>query len=157
MLDIILKGEDLKKVEVLKEKNPALYKALCIASLIDCGDSQESIEIVSKNIESYIKQMAEKVSLKLSPLKYPIPEEAAQIDLLSNKLAKEIMDTGDITPGDATSRLRSLINRTLEGLKFSGDNYVKTQKEQHIEECVGYYDQLMLLKEIAVLADKTVE
>jgi len=154
MLDIISGEEDLKNVQLLKEKNPALYKALSIVSLIDSG-KEENIDVISKSLESYINKMSEKVLSNKSPLEYPIPEDSTQIDLLSNKLAKDLMDDIGITSGDVTPRFQSLIKRTLNCLKTSGDNYVKTQKEQYLEECIGYYDQLMLLKEIAILADKT--
>lgn len=154
---------DEQTLDLLKSKDPARYKAISIASLgffkdekLVTGYTKDGKHVLGfvDQMADYIKELSNSLKDGKPQLKYHLTEEALNIDTLSATLVKDIKD-GDSEDEMITTRLKSLVLRTLDALKESTSKYTEKHEELLIEQCLGYYDQLMILKNISALADET--
>jgi hypothetical protein len=144
---------DTEKIELLKLKEPAKYKAIAIASLGFFTD-EDLVKPFIEQSDKYIQVLSENISDGKVQLKYHLTEEALNIDTLSATLVKDIKD-GDSESEMITERIKSLVMRALNALKDSSSKYTEDEEQILVEQCLGYYDQLMILKNISSLADES--
>jgi hypothetical protein len=144
-----------EQLNLLKQKDPARYKAITIASL-GYFRSETNVASFIEDLTSYISRG---VTGEVPAIEFPIPEESKVIEKLSNDLIKDI-HSESVPPQEITDRMKSLTYQTLESLK----NVIITWEEstaddgtldlRSMEKAVGFYDQLMLIGNISKLADK---
>lgn len=144
--------EDFKNLEVLKSKEPEKYKALTISSLVHFNDEGDVIPFV-QDLTSYIKKLSSTYSEGKINLNYPIPKDAEDIDVLTSSLVEDVKSSTEVDKLMVEARFKSLVQKTLDKVKDAGFNYVESKKEEDLENCLGYFDQLMILNETAVLID----
>lgn len=144
------------EVELLKLKDPQRYKAMAMVSLIpDVPDTQmlEFVDELTKYMTSQSDVVEDTGEVNL---KYIIPKSSSDLDDKSISLYNDIVNSED-TPSKVTSRLKTMILTNLKLLKSEGASWISSKKDRHLERLIGYYDQLMILKDISELADTSLK
>jgi flagellar biosynthesis regulator FlaF len=143
---------DFKNIDLLKKTDPAKYKAMTIASLLYFSN-EELVPVFVEDLTKYINYLAGTLEDGKPKLKYTIPKESIDIDRISTSIIEDIQGDENVSPEMITARLKSLVNKTLDLLKEAGVMYTLKGEEEYLEQCLGYFDQILLCKEIATLAD----
>lgn len=147
-------NKKLDPVEVLRKKNPFMYKATSMAG-IAYFDNEDLVEPFINEATDYIKRNAEAVLAGRDIiLKYPIPKEAKDLDKKIAALALDVKQ-GTTTSEMVGIRMKSLFEEGISLYKDYTKLYSPADTDlQSIERISGVFDLIMSLQVIAEEADE---
>lgn len=148
------KNTNVDPVEVLKKKNPFMYKAISMAG-IAYFDDESVVEPFIDEATKYIKSCAETtLAGKPITLRFGIPEEAKNFDTKVAALALDVKEQ-TITSEMAGIRMKSLFDQGINIYKDYTKHYSPGGDPESIEKICGMFDLIMSLEKIAQIADNT--